>query len=273
MSERTALGVSFDPNYFGALTEADDKHFWFRARNRILEALLSQLAAEVPKDARVLEVGCGTGNVTRALVRVFGAASVVAMDPFAEAVEVARKRTGCEVVCGDLSTPVPGPFALLVMCDVLEHLEDERASLEAVRARLAPGGRLLITVPAHPRLWSSFDEEAGHFRRYEVEGLRLALEQAGFRVDYASEFFALLFPGMWAVRRLSGVRANSARGREKSRRTALAQANRVPVLNPIMEWLLSREVPLIARRKRLPIGTSIVALATATTNTAGAAIP
>lgn len=261
MTQGTDEDHSYDPAYFAPIADAEERHFWFRARNRILGTLMTQAARELPPGARVLEVGCGTGNVTRTMIDVFGAAAVTAMEPFEEGYAIAARRLPCKVVKGDLeSPPVSGPFSFVGMFDVLEHLPNEGAALASVKKLLAPGGRFLVTVPAHESLWSYFDEEAGHFRRYETATLTRALTRAGFEVEYASEFFALLFPAMWASRRLAALRPG---GGKPAKEQVLGELRVLPVVNGIMEWMLSREAGPIARRRRIPLGTSIVALARA----------
>lgn len=250
--------VSYDPSYFAPIAEAEDRHFWFKARRTILKRLLQQLKEQAPAGARVLEVGCGTGNVTKVLVDVFGAAAVTAMEPWENAVRIAQRRLPCKVIVGDLAAPsVEGPFAIVGMFDVLEHLPDERASLDAAFELVAPGGCLVLTVPAHQSLWSYFDEEAGHFRRYEREGLRAALERSGFRVEYVSELFPLLFPMMWLGRRVSKLRGDKQPDKEK----VLGELRTVPVVNEVLTWVLSREAAWVARRRETRLGTSIVAVA------------
>jgi SAM-dependent methyltransferase len=261
MTQGTDEEHSYDPGYFAPIAGAEQRHFWFRARNRILGALMKQAAREVPAGSRVLEVGCGTGNVTRTMIEVFGAGAVTAMEPFEEGYAIAARRLPCKVVKGDLENPpVTGPFSFVGMFDVLEHLPNEGAALASVKKLLTPGGLFLLTVPAHESLWSYFDEQAGHFRRYETTTLTRALTRAGFQVEYASEFFALLFPALWASRRLAALR--SGRGKP-AKEQVLGELRVVPVVNGIMEWILSREVAPIERRRHIPLGTSIVALARA----------
>jgi len=70
-----------------------------------------------------------------------------------------------------------------VACEVLEHIEDDRAALAQWRDWLRPGGHLILSVPAHARRWSATDVWAGHFRRYEKAALRQLLETSGFAVE------------------------------------------------------------------------------------------
>jgi SAM-dependent methyltransferase len=254
---------SFAPALFEVLAQAEDKHFWFRARNRIIAATVRRVIASFAEGYRVLEVGCGTGNVLRVLEQVCSRGTVTGMDLFAEGLEFARQRTRCALVVGDIRhPPFDAPFDLVGMFDVLEHLPDDIEVLRAVRRLVAPGRMLLLTVPAHPELWSYFDEASCHCRRYRINELRSKLASAGFEIEFMTEFMAGLYPLVWAGRRLAGLkkRKNSETAASNMELTA-RELRIVPVFNQLMLWLLSREARWIAARRRLPVGTSIMAVA------------
>ena len=83
---------------------------------------------------------------------------------------------------GDVrNSPFGKPFALIGMFDVLEHIPEELETLVALREALAPGGRLMLTVPAHQYLWSYFDEAAQHCRRYSSQRDSRPLDRGGIR--------------------------------------------------------------------------------------------
>jgi SAM-dependent methyltransferase len=251
-------GISCDASYFDPIAGSEDRHFWFRARRKIIATALRSLLAERTSPVRVLEIGCGTGNVTRTLVEVCGADKVTAMEPQEEALIIARQRLRCTVVQGDLTEPPDlGTFPIVGMFDVLEHLRDERAALDVVRGYVEPGGVLLMTVPARQSLWSYFDDVAGHFRRYEIDTLSRALEASGFQVAYATEFFALLFPIMWLGRRMASLRG----GKERNKDRVLGELRTTPIVNEALTWVLGREAKSVAARKTQPFGTSILAVA------------
>jgi SAM-dependent methyltransferase len=96
----------------------------------------------------------------------------------------ARSRGVKMLVRADMARfPFGSGFSLAGMFDVLEHIPDDRGALRSIYNALSPGGRLLLSVPAHQSLWSYFDEVANHCRRYELEGLRSRCLDAGFDVD------------------------------------------------------------------------------------------
>lgn len=94
------MPAGYNPAHFKALFEVEDRHFWFRARNRALSAVISGLAAAFPRRCRILEVGCGDGNTLRMLEESCPGAAVVGMDLFAEGLEYARQRTRAPLVRG-----------------------------------------------------------------------------------------------------------------------------------------------------------------------------
>jgi len=262
-TDSAPLHESFAPELFEVLARAEDKHFWFRARNRVIGATVQRVVASLPEGYRILEVGCGTGNVLRVLEEVCARGTVTGMDLFAEGLEFARQRTRCALVVGDIHhPPFDTPFDLVGMFDVLEHLPDDVEVLRAVRRLVAPGRVLLLTVPAHPELWSYFDEASCHCRRYRINELRTKLTSAGFEIEFMTEFMAGLYPLVWAGRRVAGLkkRRNSDTAASNLELTA-RELRIVPGFNGLMLWLLSKEAGWIAARRRLPLGTSIMAVA------------
>jgi SAM-dependent methyltransferase len=246
---------------YGSLFDAEERHFWFRARNRVLAAVVRSLERGWPAGYRVIEVGCGTGNVLRMLERECRRGEVIGLDLFEESLRFARRRVGCRLVRGDVyDWPVERPFNMIGMFDVLEHLPDDVGALRRLRACLAPGGRLVLTVPAHMSLWSYADTHARHYRRYGVRDLSDALRAAGFVVDYLTQFMAALFPLVWTGRRLA-ARGRPAHGGDRDRDLFLRELKVIPVVNGVLARLLGLEAACIARRWRLPVGTSLLAVA------------
>lgn len=139
----------------------------------------------------VLEVGAGLGSTLRALARVPGIEAWTALEPDAELhaqlVGVAREveaSRGIPVraLAGTLAA-LPGTerFDAVVYVDVLEHIEDDRGELVRAFDRLRPGGRVVVLAPAHAALFSEFDRQVGHHRRYDRSSLS-ALTPPGTRL-------------------------------------------------------------------------------------------
>jgi SAM-dependent methyltransferase len=245
---------------FAGLFQAEDRHFWFRARNQVLARVVSRLVSGMPEGYRVLEVGCGTGNVLRVLEQVCAAGQVVGMELYDEGLHYARTRVQCPLIAGDIhETVFPEPFHLIGLFDVLEHLPDDVRILQALRKNLAPGGRLLLTVPAHQSLWSYADEYGGHYRRYALKQLHAVLEEAGFRVEYMSQFMMLLYPLM-KFGRLWNSRGQ-VQTLEDRRQRSVRELHLSRLTNRLLYWLLRWEASSIGARGRLPLGTSLLAVA------------
>ena len=117
-------------------------------------------------------------------------------------------------------------------------------------------------MPAHRSLWSYFDEVGHHWRRYETAELRAKLLRTGYRVEFLSPFMTALFPLVWLGRRLAPLRSWFAgRNRPSAAELARGELRVVPGLNTTLTWLLRREVPLLSKRRRLTLGTSLLAIA------------
>ena len=261
---RDGARTSYTPNQFAPLFAAEDRHFWFRSRNRCISAALRTLP-DFGTIRRVLEVGCGNGVVLAQLQRLFPEAKVIGMDMFEEALAFARKRFRGTLIRGDVyEQEFDQPFDLIGAFDVIEHLDDDERILRRFREQLRPGGHLIVTVPAHMKLWSYFDEVAHHRRRYDVAGLQGKLVAAGFRLELATPFMTALFPVMWLKRRFVGERRGKLSEARPERQQAAVESDlHVPTLvNWAFEMALRPDAWLISRRGRLPVGTSILALAT-----------
>ncbi len=135
---------------------------------------------------RVLEVGCGTGNITQFLASK--ADEVVGIDPVARFIDKFRLRfhgniavTSHRCTLADLTpaTSDEGRFDAAVSCNVFEHIEDHVEALQQVAQHLKPGGKAVIFVPAGPIAFGKLDSELGHYRRYTINSLRQAMEDAG----------------------------------------------------------------------------------------------
>ena len=253
----------YNPQHYSQLDVAQDHHFWFRARRRVLEVIMLQLTAGLQPGYRVLEAGCGNGSMLGALQRACPTGQVVGMDLHFEGLRRARSRSTCPLVQGSLNhSPFGEGFKLVGMFDVLEHISDERSVLQSVYDMLLPEGVFFVMVPAHLSLWSYFDVESGHCRRYSVSSLRGSLTAAGFEVEYLTQFFSILYPLMWLTRRFRAHRPPPIDGGEAGASAVISRELHVsPWYNGLLAWLLCGEARAVARRWTLPLGTSLLALA------------
>src|SRR5206468_11686434 len=159
----------------------------------VLAALIAR-STHLPKRARVLEIGCGTGHNLAMLAR-FGRVDAVELDDQARG--IAERRLGRSVKSGllpELDGVPDRTYHLIAALDVIEHIDDDHAALAAIAAKLKPGGKLIITVPAHSWMWSAHDTLNHHRRRYSKRTLKQLVEGSPLGLEKLGYFNSLLFP-------------------------------------------------------------------------------
>jgi SAM-dependent methyltransferase len=179
---------------------------------------------------------------------------VSAIEPDDEARAYAATRSGVEVRGGLLPDGLPAfeaAFDLVAAFDVIEHVDQDQASLAALGQLLKPGGRLIATVPANQWMWSDHDVRHHHKRRYTLEGFRAVVQGAGLEVRKSSYFNSLLFPAIGAVR-LAKIAAHAHGGDD--------EAMPGPALNRALHTVFAAEKPIL-RGVDLPFGVSILVIA------------
>jgi SAM-dependent methyltransferase len=240
-----------DRDYERQTHRAEDRHWWYRGRRTVLDGVIAGLG--LPEPARVLDAGCGSG---RNMVELARHGSVTGVELSDTSVALARERDVGEVVAGSvLEMPfAENSFDLAVSLDVIEHLDDDLAALREFRRTVAPGGALLVTVPAYQWLWSGHDEINHHHRRYTRRSLQRVAEQAGWNQLRTTYFNSLLLPAAILLRVLD--RVNRAKTTESSLDLWVPPA---PV-NWLLERPLTLEAALIARGGRIPAGLSLLAV-------------
>ncbi len=238
-----------DREIYDRMAEIDGEHWWFTARRRIVSALIETQTPLKP-GARILEVGAGTGS-NLAMLQRYG--TVEAIEPDDGARALASRRGGFELWGGLLPDGVvleDGRYDLIVLLDVLEHIPDDAGTLKVLARKLAPGGRLLLTVPSTPWLWSAHDVAHHHQRRYTARALKTVLAGNGFRLLHMSHFNSILFPAIVGARALGKIT-----GREGG-----DDAMPPAPLNSLLSGLFAAERHWVVRGS-LPFGVSLLAVA------------
>jgi SAM-dependent methyltransferase len=234
------------------MAELDQRHWWYRARRQVLAELIRRKAPP-PPGARLLEIGCGTGH-NLGMLGQFGTVDGLELD--AQARSIAEQRLGRPV----MSSPLPelsgvpeATYDLVGAFDVIEHIADDRAAVDSIARLLKPGGKFVMTVPAHQWMWSAHDVVNHHQRRYSKAALKRLLDQSPLRLEAIGYFNSLLFPVAVAERMASKVRGKDD-----------ADLSLPPKpLNSALERVFAAERYLIGRVP-LPPGLSLFAVASAT---------
>jgi len=234
------------------MAELDDRHWWYRARRKILADLIRR-EAQLPPDARILEIGCGTGH-NLAMLAGFGHVDGLELDD--EARELSEKRLGRKIMRSplpELSEVADKSYDLIGAFDVIEHIDDDQAALAAIASKLKPGAKFVMTVPAHPWMWTAHDVANHHKRRYSKRALRALIDGSPMRLDRIGYFNSLLFPIAVVERTVSKLR-----GKDDGN-VSLPPAP----LNATLEAVFAAERYLVGRLP-LPPGLSLFAVASAT---------
>ncbi len=193
-----------DPEYGRRYRELFTSHWWWRARAQLVLEVLRRHAPSGGWPA-ILDVGSGDGLFLDELAE-FGKAEGV--EPDAALVSDRMRQDGRVHVQPFDARFQPGRrYNLILFLDVLEHLRDPVAALQHATSLLAPGGTIIITVPAFRALWTAHDDWNHHVTRYTRAELAAQLAAAGLRMDEGFYFFHWLVPLKLASRALEATRA------------------------------------------------------------------
>ena len=229
----------------GSSSLVQGDYWWYRARADLLGTVLARYLGE---PAATLDVGSADGP------------SVAWMSGRHRRVNLDLLPGGLvpgEGVCGS-ATALPftdGAFDVVSAFDVVEHCEDEHLAMSELVRVLAPGGRLLLSVPAYQWAWSHHDVRAGHYRRYTRPRLVSLVQGAGLVVERSTYAFAAVFPFFVAER--TARRLAQTVGRTPP--SGLAPVS--PRLERLFLRLCALERRALATRD-LPFGSSVFLAAT-----------
>jgi SAM-dependent methyltransferase len=191
--------------------QIEERHWWFIARRRILTEVVQGVLPPSPRASTIVDVGCGTGANLAGLADRY---DCVGIDTSAEAIRLARSRFPAVKFIHGMAPRDLGEImdraAVVMLCDVLEHVPDDFELFSELLAAARPGAYFLLTVPADRSLWSEHDRAFGHYRRYSAP--RLAEIWQGLPVEpiFVSHFNARLYPLVKAVRTWNRLRRRAA---------------------------------------------------------------
>lgn len=237
-----------EERYEHATLAAEDGHWWYRGRRRIVRDAVAAL--ELPRPADILDAGCGSA---RNLAELHPFGRLTGLEPSPASAESARARGIATIVqSGIQAMPfADASFDLALCLDVIEHVNDDIGALRKLRRVVRPGGLLIVTVPAYPSLWSRHDELNQHRRRYTRRMLLDRAAAAGWEPRRTTHFNSLLLPAATAVRLLERLRPDAGVGRSELERTPRT-------LNLALEQPLRAEAALLRGGRRIPAGLSLM---------------
>ncbi|MEO7713492.1 MAG: class I SAM-dependent methyltransferase [Gemmatimonadaceae bacterium] len=238
-----------DTDYGARYRELFQRHWWWRARERvILDALHDHQPAAGWR--HVLDVGCGDGLFFDELEKLPGVQSVEGVEPASALVSPdGPHRAQIHVVPFDESFAPTRRYSLVLMLDVLEHLPDPAASLRHALSLLEPEGVFLATVPAFMQFWTRHDDLNHHFTRYDTASMGALAASAGLRVDESRYFFH------WtaAAKLVTRIKEALIPGEPASPAVPPALVNRAL-------YALSRLEERLLGRANVPVGSSLLVI-------------
>ena len=232
-----------DKAFYRKFFEVQKKHWWFVSKKKIVLDFIDRYLS-TNDNHKILDIGCGSGLMLNALEQI---GDTYGMDMSDEAINFSREIFSGTVKKGMLPDNIPYDVVAL---DVIEHVDDDRASLTAIRSHIVEGGQAIISVPACMFLWSEHDVLNEHKRRYTLEELKGKLIEAGFTIEKISYFNTFLFPLISLVRII-----NNLLKRKGASEIDLPH----PAINFIVEQIFSLEKYFL-RVMNFPIGVSVLAV-------------
>ena len=238
-----------DKAFYRKFFEVQKKHWWFVSKKKIVLDFIDRYLS-TNDNHKILDIGCGSGLMLNALEQI---GDTYGMDMSDEAINFSREIFSGTVKKGMLPDNIPYDeeyFSIVIALDVIEHVNDDRASLAAIRSHIVEGGQAIISVPACMFLWSEHDVLNEHKRRYTLEELKGKLIEAGFTIEKISYFNTFLFPLISLVRMI-----NNLLKRKGASEIDLPH----PAINFIVEKIFSLEKYFL-RIMNFPIGVSVLAV-------------
>jgi 2-polyprenyl-3-methyl-5-hydroxy-6-metoxy-1,4-benzoquinol methylase len=237
---------------YDELHRVEQTHWWFRARRRIVWSLVCRHVDGGPsRRLRICELGCGTGGNLEPIANQH---DVVGVECSPQALAISRKKLGDRIHYGRMPNDVDLPaqvFDVVLMTDVLEHIEDDAASAATALSLLRPGGIVVATVPAYQWLYSPRDAHHHHFRRYDKQQFAALWRSKRAETLLLSHYNTLLFPPAAAIRLASKVAAR----RHGSGDLAIPPR----AINNLLARLMGSEANLLGRMP-FPFGLSLIAV-------------
>jgi SAM-dependent methyltransferase len=231
------------------MAAVEDVMWYYRALHRNVGAALRRVA---PPGAAILDAGCGTGGLLRALRQMERGWRLAGMDLSPLACELTRERTGALVLEGSVEQ-MPfgsGSYAAIASCDVLCQVPDPRRALDEFRRVLKPGGVLVLTMPAFQWMYSYHDRQVGNLRRYNRGELADLLRGASWRPLSLTYWNMLPFP--FAVLRRKAFPAGEGE----------SDVRLYPSwMEGTLDGMMRLEHQWISRGHALPCGSSLLAIA------------
>lgn len=228
-------------------------HFWYVYRNQVIMSAILKYFKIFNRDIHIIELGAGQGNVCGYLKQQ--GFKVDAADMYDSALITLRDKADYAFKFNIIRDVVPdklkGKYDLVVLADLIEHLEDPMSALKRAGAFLRKDGYILVTVPAMRILWAKYDENGGHKKRYMRKSLSQELTLSGYQIVELNYFMLIPAIIIFFERKLRSI--------IKKEDAVNSELSRSINFNKIMHKILKIE-RFLAKYISLPFGSSLIAI-------------
>ncbi len=244
-----------NPDEYTKLERVEREHWFYAGKREIVFHWLRKQGCLRPEQLLV-DCGAGTGFFAKEASQF---CNVIAVDDFEESLAIARRQLGENSVRKGSCTSLPFENAVadaVTALDVIEHVEQDGNAVKEMARILKPGGTMVITVPAFQALWSDWDVVLHHFRRYRRSNLLPLIHDAGLEIVHCNYVNVLVFPAVYAVRKLRTFRSNNGE-------TAGSERAEEQIPGPLLNRFLRKTfvAPACQDLVRFPFGVGLLAVA------------
>ncbi len=190
------LSNAIPDSHFASLSALETGYWWYMARVAWAKRLVGDWHGRQKSRPQVYaDLGCGTGGFAKALSQSFRFTDVLLVDADPNALKRIHF-PNATVIAAELDSrlSLPKTPSLISLMDVIEHVDDDYELVARAAALLAPGGMLLLSVPAHQILFSEWDAHLGHRRRYGREQLHQVVAMSGLKITCLRPMWSFLMP-------------------------------------------------------------------------------
>lgn len=240
-------------NKYQEMENLEKFHWWFIYRQNILKFVLKNYLSNLDKDSTILDIGCGTGGNLQLLSQFYN--NVIGVEPNDLAIEYCKSKNLSNIIKSGLpNLNLVEDFSadVILLFDVLEHVDEDVQALSIVKNKLKDGGYIILTVPAFNFLWSTHDESFHHKRRYTHRQIQKMITTLDLKILKLSYLYFLLFPLVVCMRIL------------KNFFKPLAEADDFQLNNKFLNTLITTLLlpeRILLKYIDFPFGSSILAVA------------
>jgi len=248
------MSKNMDEHLLEKMDEIEATHWWWEGRRQLVRMLMGR-----KKYSRILDIGSGTGEMITYLKKIYPKSEFFGMDTSVLAIDYAKKRGHKNITKASATKLLykNNYFDAVIVLDVLEHIKNDGKCITEAGRVLKKGGKLIITSPGLSFIWSKYDINQGHQRRYTRRRFIKLAKESNLKVEYISYFNFLLSPPIIIIRLLSKIKR--LQGLSSYDNSINLDIAKVGTINTLLKNIFLIEIRALQYIK-YPFGISIVAV-------------